>query len=170
MRRFSVLGGVVSRARATADTPAAFADSIMPASLSAAQGATAGAWGPIYKDVSIDVRGTLFRAADVYQPKSEFRARIGLDTDWRSRFPRGDFTLRASLLYEHLGVTLVPVGSQLVALPGASPLTSILEVRIKSATLTWQFRNILGTQYETVPGYPMPAKVNLYGIRWNFTN
>jgi hypothetical protein len=78
--------------------------------------------------------------------------------------------VRAFLLYEHLDGMLVPVGSQIVVLRGASPLTSILEIRIKSATLTWQFRNMLGTLYETVPGYPMPTRVNLYGIRWNFTN
>jgi hypothetical protein len=170
IHRLSFLGGIVSRAPVTTMVPAAFADSIMPATLNAAHGVTAGVFGAIYKDVSVDVRGTLFRAAGVYRPKSEFRARVGLDTDWRSRFPRGDFTVRAFLLYEHLGPTLVPVGSQIVTLPGASPLSSILEVRIKTATLTWQFRNFLGTLYETVPGYPMPARVNLYGIRWNFSN
>ena len=33
-----------------------------------------------------------------------------------------------------------------------------------------EFRNFLGTQYETVPGYRMPALINLYGVRWNFAN
>jgi hypothetical protein len=170
LRGLSFLGGVVSRARTTAEAPIAFGDSIAATSVGATQGATVGVWGPIYKALSVDVRATMFRAADVYRPKSEIRARIGLETEWRSRFPRGDFTVRAWMLYEHAGGMLFPVGSQLVALNGASPLTSILEVRIKSATLTWQFRNMLGTKYESVPGYPMPAKINLYGIRWNFTN
>ena len=69
-----------------------------------------------------------------------------------------------------IGGVLIPFADGSTALIAASPISTILEVRIKSATLNWQFRNLLGTVYETVPGYPMPTRVNLYGIRWNFLN
>jgi hypothetical protein len=57
-----------------------------------------------------------------------------------------------------------------VLLPEARLYSSILEIRIKSATISWQFRNLLGAAYQTVPGFEMPSRVNLYGIRWTFTN
>jgi hypothetical protein len=43
-----------------------------------------------------------------------------------------------------------------------------VEVRILSATITWQFRNVLGEKYSQVPSFVMPRQTNFYGVRWYF--
>ncbi len=52
----------------------------------------------------------------------------------------------------------------------AKVISTLLEIRILHATLTWQFRNTTGYLYNLVPGYIMPRQVNLYGVRWTFWN
>jgi hypothetical protein len=65
---------------------------------------------------------------------------------------------------------LVPTDDGVVRLAAARVYSTLLEVRIKSATIAWEFRNPDGARYETVPGYQMPRLINLYGVRWRFTN
>ena len=47
---------------------------------------------------------------------------------------------------------------------------SQLEIRIASAVLSWTYRNMAGTNFETFPGYLMPRITSVYGIRWEFWN
>jgi hypothetical protein len=67
-----------------------------------------------------------------------------------------------------LGEVGAPVDGGLLPLDETAYWSSSLELRIRTATLSWQFRNITGSLYSTVPGYRMPQRVNLYGIRWYF--
>jgi hypothetical protein len=46
----------------------------------------------------------------------------------------------------------------------------LLEIRIGTAVISWETRNILAQIYETYPGYVIPRLVNLYGVRWEFWN
>jgi hypothetical protein len=163
-------GGVVSRDSTRASAPVVFARGIVDTVATAATGFTYGAWGPLYKAITIDVRGTRWETTHAYRPLNEFRVRASLDTEWRSRFPRGDFSLRVAGTLEHRGPALVPLQDANLLLPSARVITSLVEVRIKTATIAWQYRNLLGAQYQTVPGYRMPSFVNLYGVRWNFSN
>ena len=49
--------------------------------------------------------------------------------------------------------------------------STLLEIRILHATLTWQFRNTFGyILHISCPDYIMPRQTNLYGIRWSFWN
>jgi hypothetical protein len=168
--RFRFTGGAVRRDTVTAAAPAVFARGIASGVIPAATGETFGMFGRIYKAIFVEGSGTLWNAAAFYRSRNDLRARLGLDTEWRSRFPKGDFTIRASGMVEHRGGLLMPIEEAPVILPAATALTSMLEIRIKSATITWQFRNFLGAPYETVPGYSMPSRINLYGVRWNFSN
>ena len=42
-------------------------------------------------------------------------------------------------------------------------LTGLLEIRIQSATLFYQYRNLTGAAYEQIPGLTMPPAVQMYG-------
>ena len=39
-----------------------------------------------------------------------------------------------------------------------------------SAVVSWQQRNLLGQEYQFVPGYGSPHRINIYGVRWDFFN
>ena len=163
-------GGASVRRETLIAAPSVFERGLIPATLTDAVATTFSISGPVYRAIRADVRGLLWEAPDYYRPQREIRARLGLDTEWRSRFPRGEFTIRAFGLFEHTGEMLTPVSTGNVALISANTISTILEIRVKTATVSWQFRNVMGTQYETVPGHRMPALLNLYGVRWNFSN
>lgn len=168
--RWTFVVGAASRGRDTLVAPTVFQRDITDTVMGSAIGKTFALTGPVYRELIFDLRGAFYDQAGPYRPQNEIHAKLGIDTEWRSRFPHGDLTIRASVAYDHIGGVLIPFADGSTALIAASPISTILEVRIKSATLNWQFRNLLGTVYETVPGYPMPTRVNLYGIRWNFLN
>jgi hypothetical protein len=61
-----------------------------------------------------------------------------------------------------------PTGTTVTTMPGYRTISSLLEIRILNATVSWQFRNLLGERYSQVPGYVMPRQTNFYGVRWAF--
>jgi len=162
--------GIVSRDSARTPALPVFARGISASAASDASGLIYGLRIPVYKALIADINGTRWESVDLYRPKDEVRIRLGIDTEWRSRFPRGDFTVRASGTMVNYSQWLVPTDDGIVSLAGARVYSTLLEVRIKSATIAWEFRNPDGARYETVPGYQMPRLINLYGVRWRFTN
>ena len=163
-------GGASFRRAAEIPAPSVFQRGLLPVTLPEAWGTSFSISGPVFRAIRADVRGVLWEAPGYYRPHREIHARLGLDTEWRSRFPKGEFTIRAYGLLDHSGEMLAPLSSGDVTLISANAISTVLEIRVKSATVSWQFRNVTGTQYETVPGYRMPTLMNLYGVRWNFRN
>jgi len=53
---------------------------------------------------------------------------------------------------------------------GAGTFSTLLEIRISTAVIFWQYRNPVGAIYSTYPGSTMPRLVNIYGMRWQFWN
>jgi hypothetical protein len=96
---------------------------------------------------------------------------LSLETSWLKKFPRHTFHIKATGVAEY--TTRVPFPT-ISGIPqyssGAVVLSSVLEIRILSGTITWQYRNMLGYPYNLVPGYVMPRQTNIYGIRWSFWN
>jgi hypothetical protein len=168
--RWWLRAGFVQRDSTDVLAPAIFGAGVAATAIPRGSAITYGLAGPIYRAVRVEVAGVRRPEGGIYQPQSQIRARIGLETDWREKFPRGDFTIRAWIGLERHGASLFPSDTGAFLLPGEQPLTSLLEIRIRSATIIWQFRNFLGAPYQTVPGYDMPRRVNLYGVRWNFRN
>jgi hypothetical protein len=41
---------------------------------------------------------------------------------------------------------------------------------VLSATVSWQFRNMLGERYSEIGGFIMPRQMNYYGVRWSFVD
>jgi hypothetical protein len=49
-------------------------------------------------------------------------------------------------------------------------ISTLFELRLYDAVISWQYRNILGDIYSIVPFYTAPRAINYYGVRWDFFN
>jgi hypothetical protein len=133
---------------------------------------------------TVAVRGRLFKAlyADAwgiawndsggyYRPRYQSRAELYIQTNLLNRFPRGNFGLLTSLAHEYRSGVRFP-------LPADSSLTTDhirtlafkIEIRIQTAVVSYQFRNMLQERYSLVPGFQMPRQTQFYGVRWDFWN
>jgi hypothetical protein len=177
-----LVGGVIRRDSTTMTVPFVYYDQLAGGPVTpvgSALGTFAGLRGKIYKDVGIDAMATRWTTSAVMRPMAEARGEVYVRTKWLSKFPRGQFDLNATAIYEYRSATPFRTDATISGPTGASVLTqaagwtiasTLIEVRIKSAAVTWQYRNIVGTNRALVPGYLMPRQTNLYGARWDFFN
>ena len=104
-----------------------------------------------------------------YRPRYQTRSELFIKTNVLSRFPTGDFGIQASAVHEYRSGVRYPISNGAVLeVPGYRTISTKLEIRILSATISWQFRNILGERYMQVPTFIMPRQTNFYGVRWEF--
>jgi hypothetical protein len=73
-------------------------------------------------------------------------------------------------IFEFRGHTNFPLAAGDIETSVAKTLSGLLEIRIMRAVLSYQQRNILGYQYQVVPGFDMPRVLAIYGVRWDFWN
>jgi hypothetical protein len=143
---------------------------------SASTGVTFGVLAPLYKDVRLELRGTRWSGAREYRPQTQVRAAFILQSEWRSRFPRGDFGINARLIHEYRsGLSFVDADEVATSTPFRQSEAynlgmAVLEIRIQRATLFYHFRNVYGGQYAQIPGVPMPPPFQTYGVRWEWFN
>lgn len=143
---------------------------------SASTGFTFGALTPLYKDLRLELRGTRWSGVREYRPQTQARLSLILQSEWRSRFPSGDFGINARLIHEYRsGVSFVDADAVASSTPfrEAEPYNlgmALLEIRIQRATLFYHFRNVYGGQYAQIPGVPMPPPFQTYGVRWEWFN
>lgn len=170
--RLWVGGGVVLRDAAVLLAPTVFDRMLVAVADGRATGTLATIHGRIFKDVGVEAHGVRWNEADTfYRPQFQSRARLFLDTEWRRRFPTGTFSLLAAVQHEYRSHVYVPyAGGEAVPATQNRALSTQLELRIVDAVVFWQFRNVLGERYSTVPGLEMPRPINLYGVRWEFRN
>ncbi|MEP6763065.1 MAG: hypothetical protein ABJB66_02080, partial [Gemmatimonadaceae bacterium] len=141
-------------------------------------GVTFGARGPLYKDLRFDVQGVRWNDGKVYRPQFSLRSDLGLQSDWLSHFPKGQFSINLHFIHELRDpITFVyPNPSDTVTTPTivtslqTKVLTLLLELRIQRAVIFYQFHNMTGQAYEYVPGIVMPRQNQFYGVRWEFSN
>ncbi|MFO0093951.1 MAG: hypothetical protein ACK54K_06545, partial [Gemmatimonadaceae bacterium] len=141
----------------------------------ASQGLLISAHGRLYKDVHLDVQALRWDDAQYSRPKTQLRVELALLSEWRRRFPKGEFSINARLLYDRRGGVPffygVANGEAIVRITEpAQVATGLLELRIQRATLFYQYRNLTGGQYEQIRGITMPPAVQMYGVRWEFWN
>ena len=132
-----------------------------------------GVRGPVWRDVWADVVVTRWMgdANRAYRPQQQARAELTLDTQWLSRFPRGEFGLRASAAASYRSSVLFPVSDEgAYQTLGSTTVEARLEIRIQQGIAFVESRNTLAADYDLVPGYLMPRNVLLYGVRWQFWN
>lgn len=167
-------GGVLRRDAVGVAAPLLFDARYVPVLAGVAQGVFASVRGALWKDLKADVTVTQWdgAASAFYLPRVQARSELFIESDWRSRFPQGHFGFKGSLIHEYRDPVRFPVASgatQGVQVTNAMRgLSTLLEIRILDATLTWQFRNLVRLEYQQAPGYLLPRGVNIYGVRWNF--
>ena len=128
--------------------------------------------GRLFKGVNVDAWAVAWGdSAGLYRPKYQTRSELYLRTSLLDRFPRRDFDLFASLTHEYRSNTKLQVtpDSSRTA-PGFRTLAFKLEIRVLSAVVSYQFRNLLQERYAEVPGFSLPRQTQIYGVRWEFWN
>lgn len=152
-------------------TPAALLSSID------AQGVLVSAAGRLYKDVRLDVQAIRWDGSQYNRPQLQVRTEIALISDWRRKFPRGEFSINARIWHElrdgvpfFYGTAAGNDAPDVRITERANVVTGLLELRIQRGTLFYQYRNLTGGAYEQIRGITMPPAVQLYGVRWEFWN
>ncbi len=167
-------GGVVREGITTVDAPVLFGAPIAMTNATASTGVLGSAHGRLFKAVQLDVQAIHWDAAQFYRPRLDVRSELSVTTNWLSRFPKGEFGFNLRVIHESRDPVpfLWPATSateQRVA-EMSQVVTGLLEIRIQSATLFYQYRNLTGQAYEQIPGLTMPPAVQMYGVRWEFWN
>jgi hypothetical protein len=175
-----LLGGAMRR-DSTRLTPAAEFDTLFASPIQPpATALTAAIRGQLWRFIQADAWALRWSdTAGAYRPRYETRSELFVRTNLRQRFPTNDFGLMFSLIHEYRSGVHFPLrrdtlsvlrNDTLVTVPGYRTIGLLLEIRILSATISWQFRNMLGERYAQVPFFVMPRQTNFYGVRWEFLN
>jgi hypothetical protein len=169
-------GGIMRRGATTLLPPAEFDASLQRATSirvdSGATARTASIRGRLYKAVYADVWGVAWKdSTGFYRPQFQTRSELSLQTNLLDKFPRGNFGLLTSLAHEYRSSSRFPFGADSIAVsPGYRVIAFKLEIRVQTAVVSYQFRNLLQEKYSEIPGFNMPRQTQFYGIRWDFWN
>ncbi len=130
--------------------------------------------GALYKDIHLETQVIRWDVPQFSRPRMSVRNEIALVSNWLSRFPKGQFTINARVIHDVRDPvpfywTSSAGPTQRVA-DDAQVVTAQLEIRIQSASIFYQYRNLTGRAYEQIPGLTMPPAVQIYGVRWEFWN
>lgn len=165
-----LIGGFVSRDTAFLVPPTVFDTAYSPVYAGRRKGLYAGLRGNVYKAINVDIVGTKWDSAGVYQPQYQARSEVNLVTRWLSRFPSGSFGLKVAFIHEYRGEVLFPTATGNRTTTTSGVMNGLLEIRILRGVLSYQIRNIAGSQYQIVPDFFMPRAIGIYGLRWDFWN
>jgi hypothetical protein len=172
------IGGVLRRG-ATTLLPAAGMDEDSAYSRSgaarvegAATATTAAIRGRIYGPLHADAWAVAWSdSTGLYRPRYQTRSELYLQTNLLERFPRGNFGLLASLAHEYRSSSrFAQADGSVRSVADVRRLDFKLEIRIQTAVVSYQFRNVLQARYAEVPGFIMPRQTQFYGVRWDFWN
>jgi hypothetical protein len=165
-----IFGGYMTRDTALLEPPNSIDTVYKPISVGKRSGVYGGVRGKLYKDLNIDVVATHWDSAGYYQPRTQTRSELFLDTRWRKRFPSGSFGLKLAAIHEYRGDVRFPTAEGFVTTNSSNVLSALVEIRILRGVATYQVRNILAENYQVFPGFFMHRALNIYGLRWEFWN
>lgn len=171
VKKLWFIGGVLRRDSVRLSPPTIYSNSFVPAvdATPAATGATLAIRGQLWKFIQADAWAVRWSdTAGFYRPRYQTRSELFVRTNMLKRFPTNDFGLMFSVIHEYRSNVHFPMGDSVGTALGYRTISTLLEIRILSATISWQFRNLLGERYNQVPGYLMPRQTNFYGVRWSF--
>jgi hypothetical protein len=169
------LGGVMQRDSVRL-TPAAQFDTIFTGPPQPKGTAlTAAIRGQVWRLLQADVWAVRWNdTLGFYRPHYQTRSELFVRTNLHDRFPTNDFGLMFSAVHEYRSDVRFPFRAGntvgVATIPGYRTISTLLEIRVLSATISWQFRNLLGERYAQVPFFIMPRQTNFYGVRWEFFN
>ena len=175
LRDVWVSGGVLRRGATTLLPPAELGLTYTrPSTLRAegeATGATVALRGRLYRAVNVDAWAVRWNdSTGLYRPQYQTRSELYIQTNLLNRFPRGNFGLLGSLAHEYRSNTRFDSGDTVRVAQGFRSLAFKLEIRIQTAVVSYQFRNLLQEKYAPVPGFFLPRQTQFYGVRWDFWN
>ncbi|MFL5617662.1 MAG: TonB-dependent receptor [Gemmatimonadaceae bacterium] len=176
LRDFWVSGGVMRRAATTLLPPAELIrDTVIGTAVRTEDEATArtvAVRGRLFKSVYADAWGIAWDdTAGFYRPRYQSRAELYIQSNLLNHFPKGNFGLLASLAHEYRSSVRFPLpGDSSVSTGHVRTVAFKIEIRIQTAVISYQFRNLLQERYELVPGFQMPRQTQFYGVRWDFWN
>ncbi len=125
-------------------------------------------YGPLHADAWV-VRWS--DSTGLYRPQYQTRSELYLQTNLLNRFPRGNFGLLTSLAHEYRSsARFAQADGSVRRVEDSRTLAFKLEIRIQTAVVSYQFRNLLQDRYAQVPGFIMPRQTQFYGVRWDFWN
>ncbi len=165
-------GAILSSGRPTG-APIVLDSAFVSVDAGATQGFFAGVRGPIGGGVSADLVATRWNATPsgrLYRPEFEASGRIEHFTRMLDRFPRGNFSIRTAIFGNYMTSVGFLRDATTISTVTSPELNAMLEIRISDAVVSVQYRNLIGTEFETVPGFRMPQPTILYGARWTFRN
>ena len=165
-----VSAGMISTDKTQGLAPLVYDTLLLPTPAGRATAQTLSIRGPLGRGFGIDSWLTRWDQPRAYQPQFQSRSEINFTSNFRRRFPKGDFELHAAGVYEYRGHTTFPLAAGDDRTGTAKTLSALLEIRILRAVVTYQQRNILGYPYDVLPGFELPRVLAIYGVRWEFWN
>ncbi len=167
-------GGVVQDGGTEYDTPIVIGAPQTRTPTVSTTGLLGSVSGALYKDLRLETRVIRWDVPQYSRPRTSVRNELSLVSNWLSRFPKGQFTINMRVIHD----VRDPVPFYWTATDGvtqrvaddAQVVTAQLEIRIQSASIFYQYRNLTGRAYEQLPGLTMPPAVQIYGVRWEFWN
>ena len=137
-----------------------------------ATGRTISARGRLWRAINADAWAVAWTdSTGVYRPQFQTRSELYIQTNLLDKFPNGNFGLLTSLVHEYRSSSRFPVAADTVrTAPGYRTVTFKLELRVQTAVVSYQFRNLLQEKYAQIPGYNLPRQTQFYGVRWDFWN
>jgi hypothetical protein len=173
---FWVSGGVMRRAATTLlPAPELIRDTVVGTAVRIEQeatGKTVAVRGRLFKSLYADAWGIAWNdSLGYYRPRYQSRAELYIQTALLDRFPKGNFGLLTSLAHEYRSSVRFPVpGDSSISTGHVRTVAFKIELRIQTAVISYQFRNLLQERFELVPGFRMPRQTQFYGVRWDFWN
>lgn len=165
-----VSAGIISIDKTQGLAPVVYDTLFLPTTAGRRNAGTASIRGPLGRGFGIDAWIVRWDSTWQYQPQYQSRSEINFANNFRNRFPRGDFEVRAAVVYEYRGHNIFPLATGDIRNGAAKTLSGQLELRILRAVVSYQQRNILAYQYQVIPGFEMPRVLAIYGVRWEFWN
>jgi hypothetical protein len=161
---------VIRAAEATVLAPIALDSAQRAAVLPAATGITFTVGGPLVRGWNVRTDVVNWESATAFRPQTEAHTRLWFESNFLGFAPRGNFHVLAALTHDYRTTLYAPSADGAIGQStlGYSAIGTVLQVRISTATVYWDFRNMTGHNYETFPGYLMPRNLSVYGIRWEF--
>ena len=137
-----------------------------------ATGRVVSARGRLWRGVNVDAWALAWSdSTGYYRPRYQTRSELYIQTNLLDRFPGGNFGLLTSLAHEYRSGSRFPtVTDSSRTAPGYRTISFKLEIRVQSAVVSYQFRDLLQEKYSQIPGFNLPRQTQFYGVRWEFWN
>jgi hypothetical protein len=169
--RLWATGGIMSLDTTVVPAPIAYDTLYRPVEVGSRRITFATLRGPVWKGFGLNVVANKAPAGEPYVPEYQIRSELYFTTSWLSKFPQGNLHVLASAAHEYRTQVLFPVAAGPPQVSNQYRIIStLLELRLYDAVLSWQYRNVMGEIYSVVPGFAAPRAINYYGVRWDFFN